>query len=200
MKRTLMTAALAALLAACGGDDDEGTQPPTLTSAAEINAYLAGKSWLMTGADIPTHPLGLDENQNWGSATQCINETAIATNADWVVNTKLGTLSGTTNPGDIGTCNNATAAGSPLTFTTTAVLVENVEGNGACFDLFVNYGSFQQEGRAMFNADGTVMTLEIFFAGGATGADCASGDVGSGGILKGGVAFTGNALQVYRLQ
>jgi len=64
----------------------------------------------------------------------------------------------------------------------------------------VNYGTFQQEGRAKFSADGLTMTLEIFFAGQTTGADCASGDVGSGGIVRNGAAFTGNALQVYRLQ
>jgi hypothetical protein len=200
MKRFLATSLAAALLAACGGNDDEAPTPPSLGTAAEINTYLAGKSWKMTGADIPSHPNGYDENQNLGAATQCYNETVIATDANWIVTSKLGTLTGAPNPGDIGTCDNATAAGSPLTFTSTAILVENVEGNGACFDITATYTGFAQEGRGKFSADGRTMTLELFFATQAVGADCASGDVGSGGITLNAAAFTGNAQQVYRLQ
>jgi len=200
MKRILAIALSATLFIACGSDDDdEGNDAPTLTTAAEINAYLAGKTWVMTGADIPGFPLGINENMNAGAATQCINRTTIQSSSPWTVTTQLGTLSGAPNPLDVGTCDNATAAGSPLTFTTQSVLIENVEGNADCFDVFINYGSFQQEGRADISDDGRTMRLEIFFAGQATGADCASGNVGSGGILRGGAAVT-DAIQVYRLQ
>jgi hypothetical protein len=200
MKRLLTTALAATLLAACGSDNDEGTKAPSLTTPAQINTYLAGKSWKMTGADIPSHPNGYNENQNFGAATQCYNETVIDTNANWTVTSKLGTLNGAPNPGDIGVCDNATVNGSPLTFNSTAILIENVEGNGACFDVTATYTGFAQAGRGMFSADGRTMTLELFFSGQATGANCAAGDVGSATVTLLGSAFTGDALQVYRLQ
>lgn len=200
MKRFLATALAATLLAACGGDDDEGTKAPTLTTASEINAYLAGKSWKMTGADIPSHPNGFNENTNFGAATQCYNETVIATNSNWTVTSKLGTLNGAPTVGSTGTCDNATVAGSPLTFSSTAILIENVTGNGECFDVTATYAGFAQQGRAKFSADGKTLTMELFFAGQATGHRCASGAVGAATVTLNAAAFTGNAQQVYRLQ
>ncbi len=202
MKRMLALALSASLLAACGSDDDDGggNPAPTLNTPAAINAYLAGKSWKMAGADIPTHPNGFNENVNFGAATQCYNETVIATDANWTVTSKLGTLTGAPTVGSTGTCDNATAVGNPLVFTSTAILVENVQGNGECFDVTATYAGFGQQGRGKFSADGTTMTLELFFAGQATGHRCANGAVGAASVTPNGSAFTGNALQVYRRQ
>jgi hypothetical protein len=203
MKKTITSAALAALLlAACGSDDDDdGTPAPTLDTAAAIDTYLAGKTWVMTGADIPTHPNGLNEDQNWGAATQCYNRVTLAMAAgEWTVTSALGTLTGAPNQLDVGDCNRGVVLTTLPPFISQTVLVENVEGNGACFDLVVDYGAFAQEGRAKFSADGRTLTLELFFEDAAVGANCAAGDVGSGGITLGGVAFAGNAQQVYRLQ
>jgi len=200
MKRILATALAATLLAACGGDDDSGPTAPTLDTAAAINTYLGGKTWKMSGNDIPTHPNGFNENTNFGASTQCYNETVIQTNANWIVTSKLGTLSGAPTVGSTGTCDNSTALGSPLTFTSTAILVENVTGNGECFDVTATYTGFSQQGRAKFSADGKTLTMELFFGGQATGHRCANGAVGAATVTLNGSAFTGNAQQVYRLQ
>jgi hypothetical protein len=193
MKRLLAIALSATLLAACGGDDDDGgPTAPTLDSANAINAYLAGKSWLMTGADIPSHPNGFDEDVNYGPYTQCYMETVIQTATNWVVNSKLGTLGGSG-------CDHATQNGT-ASFTSNTVLVENVQGNGECFDITVTYTGFGQEGRGKFDAAGTTMTLELFFTGQATGHRCADGAVGAATVTLNAAAFTGNAQQIYRLQ
>lgn len=201
MKKTITSAALAALLlAACGSDDDEGTNAPTLNTPAAINAYLEGKTWVMTGVDIPSHPNGFNEDQNLGAATQCYNRVTLGiAGGDWSVTSALGTLNGAATAGAIGECDHATVSLTLTPFVSTNILIENVEGNGACFDVFADYGAFAQEGRGKFSADGRTMTLELFFRDQAVGADCASGDVGSGGITLNGAAFTGNAQQVYRL-
>jgi hypothetical protein len=201
MKKTVTSAALAALLlAACDSSDDE-IPPPTLTTPTAITTYLEGKTWKMEGADIPTHPNGYNENQNLGAATQCYNKVLIAVaGGNWSTTSTLGTLTGAPNAGEIGTCNRSLPLATLAPFTSTAILIENVEGNGACFDVRATYTGFAQEGRAKFSADGRTLTLELFFDGQSTGSDCASGDVGSGGITLNGFAFTGNAQQVYRLQ
>jgi len=202
MKRILATALAATLLAACGGDDDSGPTAPTLDTASAISTYLAGKSWKMAGADIPAFPNGFNENTNYGASTQCYNETVIQTNANWIVTSKLGTLSGAPTVGSTGTCDNATAVGSPLTFTSTAILIENVSGNGDCFDVTATYTGFAQAGRGKFSADGKTMTLELYFSTQATKNRCADGAVGSATVtLLGTANYDGSkSLQVYRLQ
>jgi hypothetical protein len=200
MTKKLLSAALVGLLslAGCGDDDDNGGGGPDLTTPAGINAYLNGKTLLMTGANIPSHPNGLNEDVNFGAATQCYVSTQIQTGTNWVVTSQLATLEGAPNTFDVGTCNHAVPFGTPLTFTSTNVLIENVEGNGDCFDVTATYPGFAQEGRAAFNAGATELRMELFFAG-ATGHRCADGDVGGGNAitLSTGAAFTGDAVQTY---
>lgn len=197
---TLAVTALALGLAGCGDDDDNGPSAPTLDTPAAINAYLDGKTWTMTGNDIPTHPNGFLEDVNFGAATQCYNTVTLdTTNAAWTTTSILGTLLNAPATGDVGDCDRATP-GATLSFTSTAVLIENVQGNGDCFDVTVTYTGFAQEGRGKFSDDGTTMTLELFFTGQATGHRCANGAVGSGGITLNGQPFAGDAQQTYRLQ
>lgn len=200
MKKLAATAAAALLLAACGGSSDT-VAPPTLSSPAAIATYLDGKSMLMTGADIPTHPNGFNENVNFGASTQCYKSVAMAIAAGtWSVSSQLGTLSGAPTVGSVGTCDNAVAAGNPLTFSSTAALIENVAGNGTCFDFTITYTGFSQEGRGAFADDGKTLRLELFFGGQATGHRCANGAVGQAGtVTLNGAAFTGNAVQTYRI-
>ncbi len=198
MKKTLFLV-IAGALAGCGSDS--GTSAPTLTSAAGINTYLEGKTLLMEGNNIPSDPNGFNENVNLGANTQCYHSTQIQIGGGvWNVTTELGTLNGSSGVGTTGTCDRTTVLGSPLTFTSTNVLIENVQGNATCFDITVTYTGFSQEGRASFSADGKTLTMELFFGGQATGHRCAAGAVGSQTVTLNGIAFTGNAKQVYVVQ
>ena len=170
-------------------------------SASAINTYLEGKSMVMTGADIPTHPNGFNENTNYGASTQCYNKTTIAVaSGTWNVTTLVGTLNGAPTVGSTGTCDRATIKGSPLAFSSTTVAIANVQGNGTCFDVDVDYGSFQQRGRGAITADGAKLTMELFFGNQALKSRCADGVPGTTGVVLNGVAFTGNAVQTYRIQ
>ncbi len=206
----------AAAAAGCGDDDDNGGTPdgggttadanttpdarPQLTTAAQILSFLDGKTILMEGDNIPSHPNGFSEDVNFGAATQCYKSVQIATAAqNFTVTSALGTLEGAPSVGDVGNCNRAVQNGTPLSFTSTTVLIENVQGNAECFDLTVTYPAFTQEGRGKISADGQTVTLELFFPG-AQGHRCASGAVGSGGISLASGAFTGDAQQVYEVQ
>ncbi len=195
-----LTAVLVALsFAACGGS---GTSAPTLNTAAAINAYLDGKTLVMTGADIPPYPNGFNENTNYGSATQCYNKSTISIlSGVWTVTSILGTLNGAASTGATGTCDTSTplAGASPLTFTSTGIAISNVVGNATCFDIAATYSGFAQEGRGAISADGKTVTLELYFSGQVSGDHCANGAIGSGVTLNGS-AFTMNAEQVYVVQ
>jgi hypothetical protein len=170
-------------------------------TAAAITNWLEGKSMVMTGADIPSHPNGFTEKMNLGASTQCYNKTTIGVlSGNFNVTTLLGTLNGAPNKYDVGTCDRSTVLGSPLTFSSTALLVENVQGNATCFDITATYAGFKQEGRGKISADGKTVTLELFFGGQATGHRCAAGAVGAATVTLNGAAFTGNAQQIYRIQ
>jgi hypothetical protein len=194
--------------AACGDDDDNGGTPDAggspdaglqLTSATQIFTFLNGKTMKMDGANIPSHPNGLNEDANYGQATQCyISVTMTSAAQQLSVTSVLGTLEGAPTVGSVGTCNH-TLMSNTLSFTSTNVLIENVQGNATCFDITVTYSGFSQEGRGKIAADGKTMTLELFFAG-AQGHRCASGAVGASGVMVSGAAFTGNAQQVYTIQ
>lgn len=200
MKKILFAAIAAVSVSACGSDSTT-VDPPTLTTASAINTYLDGKTWVMTGANIPSHPNGYNQNVNFGSATQCYNKTTIAISSGvWNVTSLLGTLQNAPSAGNVGTCDNATVVGNPAAFSSTNVLVENVQGNATCFDITVTYTGFGQEGRASFSEDGKTLKMELFFAGQATGHRCANGAVGAATVTLGGGAFTGNAVQTYALQ
>jgi len=171
---------------------------PSFDTAEKIKAHLEGKKLLMTGANIPSHPNGFNEDTNFGSATQCYTKTEmLVSGGNLAVTSTLGTLRDAPNPGNTGTCDHTVAAGNPLTFTSTAVLIENVRNNGACFDISVTYPSFKQVGRAKLAGDGKTLTLEIFFENQAVGASCAAGVVGARTVKLNGADFTGNARQVY---
>jgi uncharacterized protein (DUF2141 family) len=174
------------------------TELPKFDTADRIRAQLEGKKLVMAGANIPSHPNGFNENVNIGSATQCYNKVEMnVSGGNFAVTSTLGTLRDAPNQGNVGTCDNAVAAGAPLNFTSTAVLIENVRQNGSCFDISVTYPSFKQVGRGKLAADGKTLTLEIFFENQAVGANCAAGVVGSRTIKLNNADFTGNARQVY---
>ncbi|MBF5043579.1 hypothetical protein FGE12_14375 [Aggregicoccus sp. 17bor-14] len=201
MKNKLLSALMlgSLCLAACGGDDEGTTNEPTtpaFTTAQAINTYLEGKTYLMEGANIPSHPNGYDENKNLGSYSQCYNKVTmvITGGPTYAVTSDLGTFR---TEGSTTICDNTTKSGNAAPFTTTNVLVENVAADGSCFDVTYTYNGFGQEGRGKLSKDGKTMTLELFFAGQATGHRCVNGAVGSKTVTLNGAAFTGNAQQVY---
>jgi hypothetical protein len=171
---------------------------PKYDTADRLRAYLEGRKLVMAGAHIPSHPNGYNENTNLGSATQCYQKVEMSVSGgNFAVTSTLGTLRDAPNVGNTGTCDHTVAAGTPLTFTSTAVLIENVKQNGACFDISVTYPSFRQVGRGKLASDGKTLTLELFFDGQAAGATCEAGPVGSRTVRLNNADFTGNARQVY---
>jgi hypothetical protein len=174
------------------------TELPKFDTADKIRTHLEGKKLLMTGANIPGQPNGYNEDTNYGSATQCYQKVEMSVSGgNFAVTSTLGTLRDAPTVGTTGTCDHAVAAGTPLTFTSTAVLIENVKANGSCFDISVTYPSFKQVGRAKLAGDGKTLTLEIFFESQSVGANCAAGVVGSRTVRLNNTDFAGNARQVY---
>ncbi|MEZ4439206.1 MAG: hypothetical protein R3B72_08960 [Polyangiaceae bacterium] len=181
------------------GTGGDGAGAPDLTTAAKIETYLAGKTLTMTGADVPSHPNGFDENTNFGQATQCyVSTVMMLMGQTFQVTSELGTLENAPNTGDMGTCNKSMVSNT-LMFSSTNHLIENVEGNADCFDFTITYTGFGQEGRGSISADGQTLNLELFFKDQGVGIRCADGAVGSGGVTLNGNAFTGDAVQVYRI-
>lgn len=198
-------------LTACGSDEpstgadagpgaaDSGTANRFSTSS-KILAYLDGRTLTMTGANIPSHPNGFNEDANLGQATQCYHSTVMQVSAGgFNITSELGTLEGAPNVNDVGTCNHDTVAGAPAMFASTAVLIENVQGNGECFDFNITFAGFAQEGRGKINADGTTLVLELFFKDQAVGHRCAAGAVGAQTVTLNTLPFTGNAQQTYTI-
>ncbi|MCA9641421.1 MAG: hypothetical protein KC492_12025 [Myxococcales bacterium] len=177
-----------------GGTGGSGLEFQT---PSQIDAYLDGKLLTMTGADIPSSPNGIPENLNAGQATQCYHKTEMRPlGGTSGVKTSAGTPNDAPNQGDVGSCDRDTAA-ADLEFSSTSYVIENVSGGGDCFDFTVNYSGFAQEGRGSITAD--VLKLELYFADSATGIRCADGAVGSDSVMLNGNAFTGDAVQVYRI-
>lgn len=204
MKNTLLSALMlgSLCLTACGDDTPDNPQPAEqkLDSSEHIQTFLEGKTLTMSGANIPSHPNGLDEDMNLDSATQCYQQVLMKVQAGkYQVASDLGTLRDAPNKYDIGTCDHA-AKLTTLNFETTSALIENVAADGSCFDVTYTYPGFTQEGRGSFSADRKTLTLELFFAGAATGHRCAAGAVGSATVIQAGKPFTGNAKQVYTIQ
>lgn len=203
MKRLLTIALAASLLAACGDDEDKPTdQGPTLSSSAAIKAWVEGKTWLMATADLPEQPNGYSEDV--GAFNQCYNQVEISVLAGtWTVDSTMASVTG-----DPAACSH-TANGTVLSFDSTAVSIGSevdwsgtpgtIVGNGDCFDLRVTYEGFAQAGRGRFTADGTIMELELYFAGQAGGSSCADGAVGSG-IDTFPITVPTDSIQLYRLQ
>ena len=218
----LRTALLLALLPACEGDPvyvyiggdggggqggggpavrDMGALPTLdLSTAARIEAFLEGKVLVMRGTDVPSHPNGFDENKNFGQATQCYSEVELTIlGGTWTTRSVLGTLTGASEVGQIGVCHRD-QPGASLEFPSTAILVDNVQGNGTCFDITATYAGFGQEGRGRVAPDGSTVELEFFFKDQAIGHRCADGAVGQPNtVTLSEVPFTGNAVQTYRV-
>lgn len=217
----LLLAAAAFALCACEGDPifinanggaDGGTPEPSAEpepeagtndfgSVAKIEAFLEGKTLLMAGDDLCSHPNGFDANTNLGQATQCYHSVEIAVLAGrWTTRSVLGALSGAPEVGDVGTCD-TDAEGAPLEFASTAVLIANVSGNGDCFDVTATYPGFGQEGRGQIAPDGQTVYLEFYFKDTAVGHRCADGAVGdTTNVRVNDAPFSGDAIQVYRIQ
>lgn len=202
MKKKLLSAVVLCSLGFVGcGDDTEEPPPPTVPkfdTADNIRNYFDGKKMLMEGASIPTHPNGFDENLDLGPNSQCYNKVEMTVSGgQFTVNSTAGTLNNVNPTTKVGTCDNATAKGTPLSFSTNAVLIDKVKADATCFDVLFTYTSFKQQGRGSLSADGKTLSLELFFENQAVGATCDSGAVGSGGITHLGKPFTGSAVQVY---
>lgn len=183
-----------------GGTGGSGAGAPDLTTPAQIEAFLDGKTLTMTGNDIPSHPNGYDENINFADATQCYASTVLELNGTtFSVTSDLGTLENAPNTGDVGNCDNGTVSNT-LAFTSLSHSFENVQGNAECFDFNISYqGGFSQEGRGSISADGGTVSLELFVKDQAVNMRCADGAVGSGGVTLNASPFTGDAVQVYRV-
>ena len=208
MKQPIL-AGVAVMIAACGSTTNTADAGALdLSTGAKIMTALEGKTMVMTGADIPTDPLGFNANINYGLATQCYNRVSIKTlGGNFAVTTNLGTLhpGGDGGVGIVGSCDTSTAAGAPLEFTTSAVLIENVKNNGECYDITTTYTGFSQEGRGKISPDGKTVTLELYSSGKATGIRCVNGDPGATGVTlvlspSLSIPFTGDSKQVYRVQ
>jgi hypothetical protein len=204
MKRNLLSALVLCALGtvACGGEDTTPQQPavPKFDTADNIRNYLEGKKLVMEGANIPSHPNGYDEDVNLGQATQCYQKVEMTvTGGNFAVNSVVGTLRDAPTVGSKGTCDHTVAAGNPLSFTSTAVLIDKVKADATCFDVSFTYPSFKQAGRGSMSADGKTLTLELYFENQAVGASCESGAVGSPTVTLNKAPFTGNAQQVYTI-
>jgi hypothetical protein len=95
-----------------------------------------------------------------------------------------------------GECDRETMA-AELTFDSTASLIENVKGNGTCFDFTITYPGFAQEGRGSLSSDGKTLVLELFFKDQAIGHRCADGNPGDATVTLNQMQFTGDARQTY---
>ncbi len=162
----------------------------TLDTPDAIDAYLDGKTMVMTGADIPPDLVGVNENTG-----QCWNKIAVQISSSdvWSVTFVPGTLSGT--------CDHSSVSGSPVTVMD-SYAITNVQGNAACFDLSSRSmgTALNNSGRGSISPDGKMLSAELYVKGQATGDTCADGPVGSHTVILNGTPFTGNAVQVYRIQ
>lgn len=197
MKKKLLSAVMLCTLGlvGCGDDSDPIVEKPKLNSSANILAFLEGKSMVMTGENIPSHPNGYNEDTDFGAASQCYQKVTMSISGG---NFKVDSIPGTISNN---VCNHD-APKNPLSFTSTTVLIENATEDGSCFDVTFTFpGGLVQEGRGGFSADQKTLRLEIFFKNQATGMRCANGAVGAANTVKmGSNAFAGNAVQVYAIQ
>lgn len=210
MKKKLLSAVmLCALgLAGCGedetidGNNNGGNNQDVkkYDTPAKILAHLEGQTMVMEGESIPSHPNGLDEDVNFGSASQCYNSVSMAVAAGtFNVTSVLGTLRDAPNQGNKGTCDHETIAGT-LSFSSTNALIENVQGDGECFDVTFTYTSFVQEGRGRISPDGKTLELELYFKDQALNIRCAQGGVGAPGVKLNGADHPGSSVQTYIIQ
>nr|WP_090490961.1 hypothetical protein [Myxococcus virescens] len=204
MKKMLLSAVMTSALSLVGcGESDPVDNTPNLSTPQGILAFVEGKTLTMTGANIPSHPNGFSEDINFGASSQCYQSvTMTVQGGNFRVDSIPGTIEGAPNAGMSGTCNPELPQNA-LTFTSTVVSIENVQGDGECFDVAFTFPGFRQVGRGAFSADRRTLDLELFFEGGATGANCAAGSVGSATVNQviGGESrpFEGKAVQRYTI-
>ena len=196
-----MVAGLAAI--GCGsdpGDQNQTGSTVTIDNQSKVEGLLDGHGMVMEGDDIPSHPNGYSQDVNFAQATQCYNRVDMTLGGSiFNVDSKLGLLQNAPNKGDVGQCDRTTVT-TEQAFKTTTYVMENFQGDAECFDITLTYTGFGQEGRGSLTDGRSVMKLELFFKDQATGHRCADGGVGSGTITLNGNAFTGNAVQTYRIQ
>lgn len=203
MKKKLLSAVVLCTLGlvGCGedttgpGNEDTG---PKYNTADKVLTYLEGKSMVMEGANIPSHPNGINEDFLYDPSTQCYNKVTMRMAAgNFAVTSVRAVVEGTSTQGTLGDCNRDNVRDT-LEFTSVAVLVENVKEDGSCFDITVTYNGFSQQGRGQISQDGTKVKMELYFA--AEGHRCADGDLGASTVKMNGADFTGNAVQTYVIQ
>ncbi len=205
--------AVAVVITACGAPvtstPTDGGTGIKLDTAERIGAYLEGKTLTMDGANIPSHPNGFNENQNFNASSQCYQNTIIkVAGSNYTVTAALAKIKafdgGVPAALEVGICDKAVSAGVFGPTTSMVVKYDNVKGNAECFDIDVNFGVYAQEGRGSI-ADGGI-ALELFFSNQSVKNRCVDGNVGSGSVMRamklpdGGVvtsAFVGNAVQRY---
>jgi hypothetical protein len=201
MKKMLMSAVVLCALGTVGCGDDTGGPDetgPKYNTPEKLATFFEGKTMVMQGDNIPSHPNGLSEDVDYGPASQCYSKvTLTVAGGNYTAVSLKGTWRDTASGKD---CDHSVSAGEAGNFTSRAVLIENVAADGSCFDVTYTYPSFKQEGRGVVSQDGKTVKLELFFETAATGHRCASGAVGSPSVLVGGKAFTGNAVQTYVVQ
>lgn len=223
-------AALSFALLACGDDtgadpdagntpadggvsSDGGTGPADAGTAADLNtptrilAFLEGKTLVMEGSNIPTHPNGFTENFDFGAATQCYNKTTITVaGGNFSVTSITGTLVGAA-PNT--TCDRSMPGTTVGPFSTNTITINNVNSPRAdCFDVQLDFQGFSQVGRAKFAPDLSQVWMELYFAANSpSGHTCADGAVGpqTGGVTQnipniGVLPFTGDAVQKFVIE
>jgi len=203
MKKMLMSAVVLCALGTVGCGDDTGNGPdttgPKYNTPEKLATFFEGKTMVMEGDNIPSHPNGFSEDVDFGSASQCYSKVTLSVaGGNYTARSIKGTLRDTASGAK--DCDHSTSAGEAGNFTSTAVLIENVAADGSCFDVTYTYPGFKQEGRGVVSQDGKTVKLELFFEGRATGHRCAAGAVGAQTVTHNGVAFTGNAVQTYTVQ
>ncbi len=197
MKKQLLSAMMLCAMGLVGCDPVE---PVPVDPNKQVATRLEGKTLVMDGANIPSHPNGFNEDMNLEGATQCYSKSTMQVgNGTYTVTSVLGTLRDAPQKFNMGICDHD-AAGATAQFTSTVALIENAKEDLSCFDATFTYNGFAQEGRGSLSADGKTLKLELFFSGQAKGHRCADGAVGAATVTLNGAAFTGNAVQTFVAQ
>jgi hypothetical protein len=195
MKKQLLSAVMLCTLgvAGCG---EESTPVPVNPNTKVANS-LEGKTLVMRGENLPSHPNGFNEDMNLEGSTQCYSKVTMQMGGgNYTVTSILGTLRDAPSKFNVGICDHD-APGQTVQFTSTAALIENAKEDLSCFDVTFTYNGFGQEGRGSLSADGKTLKLELYFSTQAKGHRCADGAVGAPTVTLNGQSFTGNAVQTF---
>ena len=180
-----------------GNTNSNGSNP--YNSEVAINAFLEGKTLIMTGSNVPSHPLGINEDMNAGQATQCYHRVSMNVSSGiFHVRSEMGTLRNADETGQIGECDHD-IVGVDFSFDSQSYIIANVKPDGSCYDFTVSYQGFSQEGRAAITPDGKYLTMELYFEGKAGGHRCADGPVGAQTVRIEDEDFVGDARQVFEI-